>query len=336
MTSHHRPVVKAPDMSFNIHLCRREYLKTSLALGLLGPKAWSADAQTLPAAREERWVDAARSREIPVLLRWPTGKPLGVMVYSHGLGGKKEGGDFWGSSWAAAGLVVVHLQHPGSDAAALKGGFTALRAASTAEQLIARIQDVRFAIAEINRRRASGADLWASVPTDKMAVGGHSFGARSTMMGAGWQRKGYGNADPQPRAFVAMSPALGKGVNLEQGRAELATVTRPFLICTGSLDGEVIGNGETPESRRMMYDALPQGKKALLWLEGADHFTFAGNSKRIPSSFLAQRAKETLSMEDAHHERVARISTAWLKEQLFGQSMSAVSGLAASDQWLRG
>lgn len=313
--------------------------RTCLAAGLAA-SLFPALAQALPETQDEMWLDAARSRELPVLLRWPAGKPLGVMVYSHGLGGRRDGGDYWGKAWAGAGLLVAHVQHPGSDAPSLKGGFTALRKASQPEQLIARMQDIRFAIAEINRRKASGADNWRSVPTEKMAVGGHSFGARTTMLTAGWQRNGNNGTDPQPKAFVAMSPALSNKNNLAQSKKEMASVTRPFLMCTGSLDGEIMGNGETPESRRMVFDAIPAGKKALLWIDGADHFTFTGNEKLIPSTFIVRREKATLDAEAAHHERVARISTAWLKEQLFGQAMGAVTsqtfGLGATDQFLRG
>ena len=315
---------------------RRRMLALSLGTGLLGSHWPSAIASKLPASENEMWVDAARSRELPVLLRWPAGKPMGVIVHSHGLGGKKEGGDYWGKAWADAGLLVLHLQHPGSDGPALKGGFSALRAAMAPEQLIARMNDVRFAIAEINRRHASGAGLWGVVPREKMAVSGHSFGARTTMLTAGWQRNGHNGTDLQPKAFVAFSPALSNNNDLTQSRKEMASVTRPFLVCTGSLDGEILNNGETPQSRRMVYDALPAGKKALLWLDGADHFTFSGNEKRIPSTFLARREQITLDAEAAHHERVARISTAWLKEQLFGPAMISMSGLGAADEFLRG
>ncbi len=321
-------------------LSRRSCLQISLASGLLSsgllPIAALAQGQT----QDEVWVDAARDRSLPVLLRWPAGKPLGVMVYSHGLGGRRDGGDYWGKAWTQAGLLVAHVQHPGSDAPAMKGGFPSLRKAMQPEQLMARMQDMRFAIAEINRRKASGAALWGAVPVDKMAVGGHSFGARTTMLTAGWQRNGNNGTDPQPKAFVAMSPALASKNNLAQSRKEMASVTRPFLMCTGSLDGEIMGNGETPESRRMVFDAIPAGKKALLWIDGADHFTFAGNEKLIPSTFIVRREKATLDAEGLHHERVARISTAWLKEQLFGQAMGATTsqafGLGATDQFLRG
>jgi predicted dienelactone hydrolase len=318
--------------SVNTSLSRRKLLIGSCAAAYAGASL----AQSLPEASAEVWADAARGRQVPVLLRWPAGKPQGVMVYSHGLGGKKEGGDYWGQAWAQAGLLVVHLQHIGSDAASLKGGFAALRKAMQPEQMLARIADVRFAVAEIHRLRASAANAWGSVPVERLAIGGHSFGARTAMVAAGWRRNGVGGNEPLAKAFVAMSPAVGKDVSLAQAKKELAGVTRPFLVCTGSLDGEILNNGETPESRRMVFDAIAAPKKALLWLDQADHFTFAGNQKLIPSTFLVRRSKETLAMEEAHHERVARVSAAWLREQLLGQPMGAVAGLSNGDQWIKG
>jgi predicted dienelactone hydrolase len=316
---------------------RREFsLWASSAL--VGASAVTSNvAYALPAPQDEVWTDTARSRSLEVLTRWPESKPWGVMIYSHGLGGKRTGGDDWGKVWAADGLVVVHLQHPGSDAASLKAGLGAVKKAMSAEQAVARLQDVKFAIAEINRRKAAAGSPWNAVPVDKMALGGHSFGALTTMILGGMQRNGLSNvADGQVKAFVALSPSLGKDTSLQQARKNLAACTRPFLAITGSLDGEIMNNGETPESRRMVYEALPAGKKAMLWLNEADHLTFAGNDKRIPSTWLVRRSEVTLKEEDRHHELVAKISTAWLREQLLGISMSAPAGLSAQDQWLRG
>lgn len=320
----------------NSQVPRRAVLCASAAVAAatLPWTSFAADAER--EASTQTWTDAARSRDIPVLLRWPQGKPQGVVIYSHGLGGKKEGGDVWGRAWAAAGMLVVHVQHVGSDAAALRGGWSALRKAMQPEQLVARVADVRFVIAELQRRRASGEQAWANLSLDRLAVAGHSFGARSTLVAAGWQRNGWSSPEPQVKAFIAFSPALGQGIDLAQARRELAALTRPFLVCSGSLDGEVLGNGETPESRRMVFEALPAGKKAMLWLDQADHFTFAGNDKQIPSSFLARRAKTSLEREDAQHALIAQVSTLWLREQLGLDVMPAVKGLGAADQWVRG
>ena len=315
---------------------RRLVLQTAFASGLGWAVSPVVYANELPAPLADVWNDASRMRDVPVLLRWPQGKPLGVVVYSHGLGGKKEGGDVWGQAWANAGFLVVHLQHPGSDAQALrKGGLSALREASKPEQLIARMQDVRFAVAQMQRLRSKAEGAWGSVPLEKLAIIGHSFGARTTLLSAGWQRNGVNGTEPLAKAFIAFSPALGQSPTIELARKELASVTRPMLICTGSLDGEIMGNGETPESRRMVFDALPTGKKALLWLDGADHFTFAGNDKQIPSTFLVRRSKETLGLEERQHDSIANTTTAWLKEHLLGQKKSQPNGLMPGDQWTR-
>src|ERR1017187_10861522 len=60
--------------------------------------------------------DAARSRDLPVRVYLPTNAaPVPVVVFSHGLGGNREGSKFLGEHWAARGYVAVFLQHPASD-----------------------------------------------------------------------------------------------------------------------------------------------------------------------------------------------------------------------------
>ena len=76
----------------------------------------------------EIWRDTTRGRDMPLRVRWPaTAGPWPVVRYSHGLGGSREGGDAWGLAWQATGLVVVHLQRPGSDSGVLGEGVARLR-----------------------------------------------------------------------------------------------------------------------------------------------------------------------------------------------------------------
>ena len=149
----------------------------ALALGALA-QAW-ARAQThssaATAVADETWTDSTRQRGLPVRVRWPSadlqapagGRPL--VLFSHGLGGTRVGGSVWGEAWAAAGFVVVHLQHPGSDLDAVRAVATSfndrqgLRRAAGPLQLLARLQDVAFALDEIGRRHARGDGPWASV-----------------------------------------------------------------------------------------------------------------------------------------------------------------------------
>jgi predicted dienelactone hydrolase len=327
----------AADASLQPQPTRRSALQFGAALLAATASPWSyAAAGEL---QELVWTDAAHGRSIPALLRWPTpgSKPQGVVIFSHGLGGKRSGADAWGNAWAQAGFLVVHLQHPGSDAQAVRdAGLTGLRKVMAPEQVLARVIDVRFAIDELQRLQAAGQGRWADVPMQRIAVAGHSMGARTVQALAGQNYAKVGNlADKRIKAFIALSPALGKGATSAQAQSDARAMTRPMLVVSGSLDGEVMGNGETVDTRRKVYDVLPAGAKALLWLQGADHMTFAGQSETIKSSFLLRREDATIASDAAHHNTVAAVTTAWLKEQLLAQPMTAPV-LGAQDIWLRG
>lgn len=92
------------------------------------------------------------------------------MLYSHGLGGSRDGGAAWGQAWADAGIAVLHLQHPGSDSDTLRNGLAALRAAASAEQLLARVRDVRFVLDEVERQAAAGVEPWRSLRLDALGL----------------------------------------------------------------------------------------------------------------------------------------------------------------------
>ena len=60
--------------------------------------------------------DEGRNREIPIRVYLPARtSPQPVLLFSHGLGGSREGYAYLGKHWAAQGYVAVFLQHPGSD-----------------------------------------------------------------------------------------------------------------------------------------------------------------------------------------------------------------------------
>lgn len=327
-------------MQKNSVLTRRSFaLQTCGAVAVAGT-LWTAWAQE-PTIQDQVWQDSTRSRAIPALIRWPAQQAKGVVVFSHGAGGRREGADVWGKAWALAGLVVVHLQHAGSDRDAMRGGISSIRKAVAPEQLLTRVDDIRFALDEIEQLHSAKTERWAELVDRKIGVSGHSFGARSTQAIAGMdfpKAADWKPQDPRPAAFLAFSPAigLGSGVILAQAAASMAAVTRPFLVVTGSLDGDVLNNGESPQSRRMVFDSLPAGRKALLWLDGADHFTFGGAETTIRSNALFRREPDAVDKEVEHHKLVARVSTQWWAEQLMDAGPATPTGLAAADIWQRG
>ena len=60
--------------------------------------------------------DEARDRDIPLRVYLPAATEAApAILFSHGLGGTREGCVYLGKHWSARGYVAVFLQHPGSD-----------------------------------------------------------------------------------------------------------------------------------------------------------------------------------------------------------------------------
>ena len=298
---------------------------------------------------DEDWADTRRQRVLPVRVRWPAGDgPCALVFFSHGLGGSRTGGGLWGEAWRAAGLAVVHLQHPGSDAGVLRAGLAGLRRAASAEQYLARVQDARFAFDEIERRRERGG-AWRRVRLDAVGFSGHSFGARLTQALAGEAVPGApagGSAllrDNRLRAFIAFSPGFGanEGSSDTQVGARFGAIERPFLCVTGTLDEAMVVGDATNATRRAAYHGLPAGHKAQLVLEGADHMTFAGQQLPPLRAALLKREPVAEARQPAHHALVAGVTTDWWLSALNGDAaararLAAPSRLGAGDLWQQG
>lgn len=295
---------------------------------------------------DETWVDADRRREIPVRLRWPDmerqGTEYPVILFSHGLGGTREGGAVWGDAWSNAGFLVIHIQHPGSDFNAVRlvtNSFEnrqALRSVASPSQLVARLGDVRFVLDEILRRKLGRLERWGNVRASGVGMSGHSFGAHTTLGMAG-QRYPVGAPILEPRltSFIAFSPTAPIAASAS---ASFAMLDRPMLTITGTLDDDVAGVGATPERRAAVFAALPLGNKAQLVLNGADHMTFAGQTGRAAD--VIRREPVARDLQGAHHVQVASVTTDWwsatLMDDLAAAARLAVpAGLATGDLWLR-
>ena len=122
---------------------KRRRLVAPLALALLLAASFHANqpaavpyvpAETPGSYRVAEWTgewrDASRDRTIPVRIYYPAqgSGPFPVIVFSHGLGGSRDGYRYLGERWASRGYVSVHLQHPGSDKELLKSATPYLSA----------------------------------------------------------------------------------------------------------------------------------------------------------------------------------------------------------------
>jgi predicted dienelactone hydrolase len=257
--------------------------------------------------------DEGRRRDIPIRVYLPvakTGAP--VVLFSHGLGGSREGCAYLGIHWAARGYAAVFLQHPGSDASVWEKQpaarrVAALEQAANLQNFLARVQDVRAVLDQLERwHAANGHALAGRLDLSRVGMSGHSFGAVTTqaVSGQAFPRAPASYTDPRIRAAIAFSPSSPRGGG--DPKAAFGSVKIPWMLMTGTKDVAVIGDADL-KSRLAVFPALPPGHKYELVLFGAEHSAFS--DRALPGD------KE--QRHPNHHRVILALSTAfwdaWLR-----------------------
>ena len=235
------------------------------------------------------WRDTARMRDVLVKLYLPViGKAdeatstFPVVLFSHGLGGSREGGKRWAEHWASHGYVVVALQHAGSDESLWKGAppreiAGKMKAGMTLSNLTLRIDDVHFVIDEIMRRTEAGEVAFANADPKQLGMSGHSFGAQTTLAVAGQKSPTaitVNVIDKRIRSAIAFSPNARNQNALPR---QFGDIKPPFFSITGTEDGSILDDGTKPEQRRLPFENMPAGQKYLAVFDGGDHMVFGGH-----------------------------------------------------------
>jgi len=283
-------------------------------------------------------VDVKRTRQIPlrVYLPWDQ-RPAPVVLFSHGLGGSREGCAYLGEHWARRGYLAVFLQHPGSDTSVWRGQPRGQRRAAREQaaglaDFMLRVQDVRAVLDQLERWQGSpGQPLAGRLDLGRTGMSGHSFGAVTTQAVSG-QRVSVGGrsfTDERIKAALALSPSSPR--RGDPGQA-FGGVEIPWMLMTGTRDLAPIGQADL-ESRLAVFPALPPGAKYQLVLDGAEHSAFT--ERALPGDRAPRNPN--------HHRLILALSTAfwdaWLRadatarEWLDGSGPSAL--LEKGDRWQR-
>ena len=273
-----------------------------------------------PAANQLRKTNATEGRRVPVKVYLPTKQKAPVVLFSHGLGGSREGFKHGGEHWARRGYVAVFIQHPGSDEsvwrkAGIGQRMTAMRDAASAQNLMHRIDDVKAVIDYLERIQRGDNDisgdaqrLHSRLDLQHLGMSGHSFGAITTQMVSGQSpiMPTQHPTDARIKAAVVLSPSPPK---LGQPDRYFSQVAIPWLLMTGTEDTSPIGD-QTAESRLKVFPALPAGNKYQVVFDGGTH-AFLGERTGGPSA----------GKDSASHARATEaLSTAFWDAYLLGDA----------------
>ncbi|CAN7593468.1 alpha/beta hydrolase family protein [Acidovorax delafieldii] len=187
------------------------------------------------------WFDVQRQRQVPAKLYLPAAEAaagsLPLVVFSHGIGGSRDGYSYLGRYFAAHGYGSLHVQHVGSDRQLWLGNLFTLPArlsnAAQDSEAVNRVQDLRYALDKLLASQEG-----ALFDTRRIAAAGHSYGANTTMLMAGAQVEQQGQKmslrDSRITAAILLSapPFYGMG---DPGKI-LAGIDVPTLHITATDD----------------------------------------------------------------------------------------------------
>lgn len=234
------------------------------------------------------WTDAARSRRVPAKLYLPTTQPdpakptagkLPLVVFSHGIGGSRDGYSYLGSYFAAQGFASLHVQHVGSDRQLWFGNplglLLRLTSAAQESEALARVKDVGFALDQL----LAGPHA-SRLDASRITAAGHSYGANTTLLLAGAQVELQGRAislrDPRISSAIVISAPPFYGLGSPQ--KILSGITIPTLHITATADDiEIPGYQSGVSDRVALYQATAggtQSRKMLAVFKQGSHSMF--------------------------------------------------------------
>ncbi len=246
-------------------------------------------AQIYPVASASATLhDSARNRNVPLQVYYP--KTSGeerfpVLIFSHGAGGSKDGYAYLGRYWAAHGYVVLHPTHLGSDRSLLKPkrplyNLRAIKGMIRKEENLSnRPRDIIFLLNSLPDIGQTFPGLEGRIDPTHVGVGGHSFGAYTSMAVAGAgiylspkEEKPVQFGDTRVIAFLALSPQGPGHWAFRENSWE--TIRRPVFMATGTQD-RGFENNESPNWRKKAFEDLRPGHKFLAVIKGANHMDFS-------------------------------------------------------------
>lgn len=271
------------------------------------------------------WIDEARDhRKIPYKIYLPrdVSGTFPTIIWSHGLGGSRDGAGFLSRFVAEHGFCVIHIQHIGTDTSLWMGKdghpWDAIRATEiTWDMTYNRLLDVPFALNKIEEDVLPDA-VQGRIDMSRLGMSGHSFGAYTTQVMAGQifgedEQALQNLQQPHFKSALAYSPSHSSLGLLPQDI--YGSLKTPTLFMTGTKDDSPL-SGKDYTYREKVYEYAGASKKHLLVLEEADHMVFAGSRGQLDS----------YEKREQHEDIIKLVSLCWWQATL-KEDMAAINWL---------
>lgn len=210
-----------------------------------------------------------------------------VILWSHGLGGSRDGAGFISRFIASYGYVVIHVQHSGTDTELWEGKpghpWDIIKAIQIPRHAtLNRLKDIPFALNQLK-----SVDFIENMDLTRIGMSGHSFGAMTTQVMAG-QMRGFGRRqyslhEPRFCSGILYSPVPHNQKRMHKPDDFYGSIRIPLMTMTGTDDGSPLGNFGYQE-RLEVFDHSGGPEQYLLLLTGGDHMVYNGSRGKLDTN----------------------------------------------------
>lgn len=236
--------------------------------------------------------DKSREKDLEMRVSYPLAPGnYPILVFSHGAGSSKDGYTQLTEYLANNKFICIQPTHDDSIGKLRQKNFTAnigtaLATTNDQKYWINRARDM-VAVLDHLDEIASKLPSGVTMDKNKIACGGHSFGAFTTLILAGAPvlipdgispiYKGLTDfGDERFKAFLVLcGQGTGKVGLCFPSSDSYGQIKRPMMVMTGSKDkGQ---RGQPPEWRMESFTYSKGDNKYLVFINGANHMSFSGN-----------------------------------------------------------
>lgn len=213
-----------------------------------------------------------------------------VIIWSHGLGGGRDGAGFISRFLAEYGYIVIHIQHAGTDTTMWEGKpghpWDVIRATEvTRDMTLDRYQDVPFLLSQLPSIEQSNDLVKGCVDYDRIGMSGHSFGALTSQVMSGQL---FPDKDDTLvsykqdvfKASIFYSFSAMSHLDDTDPQTMFGEMTIPMFFMTGTEDDSPI-SGQDYRHRLPAYNCAGSDEKHVLVIQDGDHMVFTGSRGKL-------------------------------------------------------